>query len=192
LLRNLNGAAVRAGLLESRLFDLLLPSLNSSPEALAGRETVDGAYSTCQAWEVPQKTLKEDEKLSIALRCWGSITGPLARLQRGRAERLMGDNASTPRILGRIPSEFERCRPQQSHRSTGPNRVRPVQKNLIVKRDERHLRVNSIAAVMKVRVPPTNRRTADARQTATSHPSSGKYRDTGAMRPSNVASRLRA
>jgi eukaryotic-like serine/threonine-protein kinase len=26
--------------------------------------------------------------------CWGYITGPLARLQLGRAERLMGDNAS--------------------------------------------------------------------------------------------------
>jgi eukaryotic-like serine/threonine-protein kinase len=26
--------------------------------------------------------------------CWGFVTGPLARLQLGRAERLMGDNAS--------------------------------------------------------------------------------------------------
>ena len=26
--------------------------------------------------------------------CWEFITGPLARLQLGRAERLMGDNAS--------------------------------------------------------------------------------------------------
>jgi hypothetical protein len=26
--------------------------------------------------------------------CWGYITGPLARLQLGRAERLMGNNAS--------------------------------------------------------------------------------------------------
>ena len=26
--------------------------------------------------------------------CWGHITGPLARLQLGRAQRLMGDNAS--------------------------------------------------------------------------------------------------
>jgi len=26
--------------------------------------------------------------------CWGYITGPLARLQLGRAERLMGDNAA--------------------------------------------------------------------------------------------------
>ena len=29
--------------------------------------------------------------------CWGFITGPLARLQLGRAERLMGDNASARR-----------------------------------------------------------------------------------------------
>ena len=38
--------------------------------------------------------------------CWENVTGPLARLQLGRAQRLMGDNASRPQVLRRIPWPF--------------------------------------------------------------------------------------
>src|SRR5712664_75027 len=46
--------------------------------------------------------------------------------------------------------------------------------------------------VMKVRAPPTSRRTADAPQTATRRPSSRTCRDIGARRASSVAFHLRA
>jgi eukaryotic-like serine/threonine-protein kinase len=60
--------------------------------------------------------------------CRDFITGPLARLQLGRAQRLMGDNASA-QILRRIPSHLERRRPRSSRLSTGQSRVRQAKKS---------------------------------------------------------------
>ena len=45
------------------------------------------------------------------LLCWGYITGPLARLQLGPAEGLMGDNAPARESYEEFLNILERCRP---------------------------------------------------------------------------------
>jgi eukaryotic-like serine/threonine-protein kinase len=60
--------------------------------------------------------------------CWGYITGPLARLQLGRAQRLMGDNASARKSYEEFLKILEGCRPRYSRLSASEVRIRRAAK----------------------------------------------------------------